>query len=996
MPLVDQAVRLPGRPSGGVGEPRKGGTKRGKLEVVLPDAQASKVGEMGEMVETPGKGGPASFAEDLRRLHAASGAPTYAQLTRVYDRLVSASSTDRGVPRDKARSLPDATMSDALSGRRLPTWPTVRAFVEACHEYARLGGFVDRNSHPDIEIWHRSWVSAKTGRSEIAHDVGTRPMTSAESETHERQLAYFQGPSTSPPAAVASISPPLGRRDPKRPLRHREQLLGRLVDALSRRDSEARVWVLYGLGGCGKTSVALELAQWAADNEVDAWWIAAAEESTLVAGLHTIARLLGATDEDLRQGYPPDVLWRRLNEHDRRWLLVIDNADDLDVLIAGTGDLVDGVGWLRAPLTDRGLVLVTSREGNPDSWGHWAKLQAVDTLTPTGGAEVLLDLAPEGGSIEEAMTLSQRLGGLPLALRLAGSYLSRAAENSPWSDEAESIATFNAYKDAVDQRLTHIFVGTATAGPAAEVTRRAITTTWELSLDLLENRGFPFARALMRLLSCLGDSPIPYALMLQPAYLAESPLFRDITGRSLWENLQALSRVGLVDLHYDSSATDQLTARTAVVHPLVRDVNRASAGIVDHADDFLSTVTTLVQRPTEKLSPQDPSNWPRWQVLVPHCPSALELLQLSTAMPSRAEVVAITGLCFRGAQYLREAGLFRQAEAAYALVVEARQRLLSEDDSETLGARHSLSFILWDLGELEQAEMTLRLVVDTATRSLGPDDFETLRSRHDLAVVLRTRAKFDEAEKILREVLRIRETVLGDEHSETLDTRHEIGFIVQDRGRLDEAEQIFRQVLEVRNRLNGKLSPEAMYLQHSIAYILYLRGMLSEAEDSFKSTLALSRALLGNEHPHTLSVANNLGLVLYKRGAAEEAENILRDALSARMRTIGPNHQDTLTSKHNIGLVLRHVGNLRAAEQIFREVDTERSHQIGTDHPSTLESRINLAFVLHALRRTDEAEQLLREVSIARKRVLGPDHPDTREAVTALADMKHGSDDTFH
>ena len=67
-----------------------------------------------------------------------------------------------------------------------------------------------------------------------------------------------------------SVAPPVGQRDEQLPLRGRDQVLAKITG------SGVRVWVVYGLGGCGKTRLALEMAFQAQQDGVAVWWVSAA------------------------------------------------------------------------------------------------------------------------------------------------------------------------------------------------------------------------------------------------------------------------------------------------------------------------------------------------------------------------------------------------------------------------------------------------------------------------------------------------------------------------------------------------------------------------------------------------------------------------------------------------------------------------------------------------------------------------------------------------
>ena len=97
---------------------------------------------------------------------------------------------------------------------------------------------------------------------------------------------------------------------------------------------------------------------------------------------------------------------------------MLDNADNPAALTAGDRPVNSGSGWLRP--TRAGLVLVTSRVGDAQRWGPVARILRLDSLDQADGAQVLLDLAPGAGNRADAESLSDHLGGLPLALHQAG------------------------------------------------------------------------------------------------------------------------------------------------------------------------------------------------------------------------------------------------------------------------------------------------------------------------------------------------------------------------------------------------------------------------------------------------------------------------------------------------------------------------------------------------------------------------------------------------
>ena len=307
-----------------------------------------------------------------------------------------------------------------------------------------------------------------------------------------------------------------------------------------------------------------------------------------------MGRRVGVSDAELERGDATDVIWQYLAAKADRWLLVVDNADDPQVLAGAGRSVAEGRGWLRPVSGQAGRVLVTSRDGRAASWGSWCHRHRLG-VSPEEAVAVLADHAgrhPDLGSEGDARGLAVRLGGLPLALKIAGAYLAHAAQPRPCSRaEAGQIRSYRQYQQALDSGDFDTVFPAAGQDMTQEQARELIGRTWDLTLDLLEVRQMPEARPLLRLLAVFADAPLPYQLLLHPASLAASPLFAGLTGPRLWQVITTLDDSGLLDLVASGDSPD--TIPVARLHPLVRDTSRLSTPPADQLA-FLELAAELV------------------------------------------------------------------------------------------------------------------------------------------------------------------------------------------------------------------------------------------------------------------------------------------------------------------------------------------------------------------------------------------------------------------
>jgi tetratricopeptide (TPR) repeat protein len=771
----------------------------------------------------------------------------------------------------------------------------------------------------------------------------------------------------------------------------RDLLLTELQTRLTTPGGAVRRVVLTGLGGVGKTSVAVEhVYRQHADYDL-IWCINGEQPASLLADLATLANQLGLAT-DLPQELQVAALRGWLERH-QRWLLVLDNVDDP----AQVAELL--------PRSATGQVVITSR--TEIGWEPLANVLPVDILAPEDAASLLLARTGETGPAAEtaAATLAATLGGLPLALEQAGAYVA-------------STGTINlaGYAELFATRALELLTRGQPLGY-----QHTVATTWSLALQTLREAQ-PGAVELLTLLAFVAPDNLPQPLLATHHDELPEPLASIVRDPLATADVVAALR---------SYSLIRVVADGLFVHRLLQQVIRDRLD-PDVAASRAGTAVKLLAEAFPGEAAMNPEVWPRCAQLLPHA-----LAAAGHADRYQAEPAATSKLLDRVGEYLHGRGRYVEAKALLERVVAIREATLGPDHPDTLDIRATLASLLRRQGQLPEAENELRAVLTRRQQVLGDDHPATLVTRSYLAHTIQARGRLKEAEDQYRIVIERQRQLLGDDHRDTLSTRHNIAFMMQSLGRLSAAEAEYRVIFErqrqvlgdddpdtliTRNNLAGVLQeldrlveaeveyqaifalrqrvlgddhPLTLTTRHALAFIAQKRGRLEAAEAEYQAIIDRQRELLGEEHPDILGTRHNLARLLQARGRLEEAEAQYRDVLSLQERVLGDDHRRTLSTRHALAYVLHARGQLEEAEKQYRVVIDRQLRLFGEEHPDVLGARHNLAGVLQARGRLEEAEAEYRDVLTRRQQLLGDDHPDTvttRRALTWLSSNAMTSD----
>lgn len=678
---------------------------------------------------------------------------------------------------------------------------------------------------------------------------------------------------------LPSTEPPLG--SVPRLLLGRDGFKAELNSAL-RTGGDGKIVVLHGIAGGGKSSLALWLAVQARDQGVDVHWV---RGGAVLQSMLAVAVAHGMDDAELGRmqtdpGRAREVVWRFLDAAPQRWLLVFDNIEDFrqENLLGDSGDHYDGTGWIRSG--NGGLVVVTSRRGDTGPWGDAAVLHRISPLDSTAGAALLLESAPAAGTAAAASALSEQLGGLPLALRLAGSYL---------GDELARYRTFAAYGAAVrgDLELLDAVEPLPVDPDDDAAARRSVRLTWELSLRLLDDQGMPAARPLLHLLACYGaPHPIPIELLMAgpPLAVLGSPV-AELTQTSVDRIVRTLHTFALVD---NPHLPDELVSAPCVaLHPLVAEVISAARDASIQREAVWTAALALLEEYTP--NPLESEHEERWSVLPALCRHVLDRIA-DDPIDTLSGAVAFGIVC---TLYLLRSGALPDAHTMSEQTLRRAVPLTTSHDREHAERHFTARFVAAVVNQTAGSAVVvageLRALLADAQR-MGFAGETVTAVRQQLAQSLAVNGANDEAEQIYLDLLEDHARGIAPEHE--TETRYGYGRLLDSMGRPGEAETELNRALDSR-RARYPDDPEhvsILVVRTALASVWAGLGRIAAARAELESVLRVQEARYGPDKPQTLTTRVYLMGVLSLLHDTAGSEAQLGQVLRIQRDALNPEH----------------------------------------------------------------------------------------------------------
>ncbi|REE95479.1 FxSxx-COOH system tetratricopeptide repeat protein [Thermomonospora umbrina] len=705
----------------------------------------------------------------------------------------------------------------------------------------------------------------------------------------------------------------------------REELLTRLRAGITGQVTAVVPHALHGLGGVGKTQMAVEYAyRFRSDYDL-VWWIPADQpvlvRSTL-AGLAPHLDLPPASTTGTEEAAEAVLESLRRGEPYARWLLIFDNAEEPE-------DITDVVP--QGP----GHVLITSRNHR---WEGVVETVAVDVFSRAESVQFLGKRVPRAISEADADRLADELGDLPLALEQAGAL------------QAETGMSVEEYLKLLREHTSQLLSeGKPTEYPAP------MTAAWGLSVSSLADR-MPEAVELLRCCAFFGPEPIPRDVFKYRPGLGEkiAPLFGDTIRLS-----RAIGELG----RYALVRVDR-PGRTIQVHRLIQALLRDEL-----PEDERSRIRGEVHLLLAKFAPKDPDatqQWGQYTQLVGH-------IEPSGVRESRDPEVRTFALDM--VRYLYASGDYGSARLMVNLLLDQWTSDADQDDIQILIARRHLGNILRALGEYNAAYEVDKAALEAALQLGAPQHQDTVRLINSLGADLRAHGDFVAAREHDEDSLARHRQVFSESDPETLRAMNNLALDHGLNSDYVKARELHQAVYE--GLLDGGQNIGTATLLNAwtgLARAVRLCGDYAEACDLGEDAHAFGVEELGADHPWTLRTAKDLSIAWRRIGDYERALALAEEVHARHVKLFGLDHPDTLAAAISLSNVERTVGRLEEAIELAADTARRYPKAYGGEHPFTHGCAGNLALLRRVCGDAKGARELNEKALVGLEAKLGRDH----------------------
>ncbi|KAL8741826.1 MAG: hypothetical protein Q9190_005609 [Brigantiaea leucoxantha] len=644
---------------------------------------------------------------------------------------------------------------------------------------------------------------------------------------------------------------------------------------------------LVGLGGVGKTQVALELAYTVKEHwpAYSIFWVPAVSAESFEQAYRDIATRCSIALDPKREDPKASIQQYLNSDAAGKWLLIVDNADDEEILFGESSDSRSVTDYL--PQSETGLTLFTTRHREIAVSLARSEVVEVDGMDHKEAEAFLRKSLTRQEMLHDKKNTTELLNELtflPLAIAQAAAYI-----NAMQLSILEYLSLLRGTEqDAVGLLSREFHDDTRYKG--SKNLKNAVAATWLISFDRVRQSD-PFAADLLSFMSCIEHKAIPRTMLP-----SAEPVERMVHAIGTLRAYAFVTRRGEGDI-YDMHRLVHLATKVWL------DRHRDAEALNNKVAAHLAEIFPLDVHPNQAL----------WREYLPH---ALQFLRIT----EKLDIEARYELCLMVGRCLMVDGRIREAVVWLSECFLWRRDRYPENHPNRLESQYMLAVAYRAVGQVKEAVELLEQVVAIEGKMLKEDHPNRLTSQHSLASVYQADGQVKKAIQLLERVVAIKETVFKEDHPDRLVSQHELAVVYRVDGQVREAVKLLEHVVLTQEKVFKEEHPRRLSSQHMLAVAYRKDGQAKKALELLEEVVAIREHVLTEDHPDRLASQHELARAYQANGRGEKAVKLLEHVVAIEKKVHDEDHPDRLISQ-------RALLNLYAQQRSKGDDDTEASAQ---------------------------------------------------------------------
>ncbi|EHK24947.1 uncharacterized protein TRIVIDRAFT_30879 [Trichoderma virens Gv29-8] len=703
---------------------------------------------------------------------------------------------------------------------------------------------------------------------------------------------------------------------------NRPDLVDKLNGLLPQDSESFNDAALWGLGGSGKTQIALEYAYRRCENpQCSVFWVHADTKAAFTHDYKNIAELFGL--EGILDG-PELELLRAVNnriQSEPRWLLVLDNADNLSLFGVGeaqetSGNLFDFVPKGTA-VGSVGTVLWTSRDGQiagslvrPShraiKVSHMTSIEARELLTISRGKDSDDDAGNDDNDEDRDIDqLLEELQWLPLAISQAGAYMRRAET---------TVREYLAMLSNNEERWPLLKEEQFDLHRKRDVPN-SILKTWSISVARIEQENM-LASEMLRVMAYFDNRDIPHGMIDDAA--------RSISTTKLSNMDVKRAIIRLKEFSFISLRKGENGSQSYEMHKLVQEATRYAVSTIKPMEQGVNSkwdttyfariavqvVDNLFPNPSEE---KDGEGDKFLDMLTPGEKYFAHAIQVADWVEISNQENTVCALLCRVSAYLRSRQRWKEKESVDGRILALHLHLFGPNHLDTILCEQSIAENYDKQHRYQEAaEVAVRVFKNLRT-SVGEEDFFTLRALHHVADIMCKVFQFEQAEKLQTHAINLLEKVADERVAELMaESLHCLARAYYGQKKFDKRLVVASmqvKVVEHYWRTLGENHYKTITKMQYLANLLHDLGRYSEAETLQVKVVKFFQDAIGEEHPYTLDSMILLAAIYWSQERSDESQDIKNKVLSLYSKILGRPFSLNFSSSNNLPTLFHSGGH---------------------------------------------------------------------------------------